>query len=60
MTVTVIVAQDSAFYDQLPFLFPQADARSWYVGNEALIERTAFQNGSSAMCGRWVSVTRSR
>ncbi len=44
--VTVIVAQDSAFYDQLPFLFPQADARSWYVGNEALIERTAFQNGS--------------
>lgn len=44
--VTVIVAHDTAFYEQLPHLFPQTDARSWYVGNEALIERTAFQNGS--------------
>lgn len=44
--VTVIVAHDTAFYEHLPQLFPHTDARSWYVGNEALIERTAFQNGS--------------
>lgn len=44
--VTVIVAHDTAFYEQLPQLFPHTDARSWYVGNEALIEKTAFQNGS--------------
>ncbi len=44
--VTVIVAHDTAFYEHLPQLFPHTDARSWYIGNEALIERTAFQNGS--------------
>lgn len=42
--VTVIVAQDMAFYDRLPELFPHADARSWFVGNDALIENTAFRN----------------
>lgn len=44
--VTVIVAQDSAFHEQLPVLFPQADARSWYAGNQPLIDKAAFQNGS--------------
>lgn len=44
--VTVIVAYDTAFYEHLPQLFPHTDARSWYVGNDALIEKTAFQNGS--------------
>ncbi|WP_374348426.1 malonic semialdehyde reductase [Chitinimonas sp.] len=44
--VTVIVAHDLAFYEQLPELFPHADARSWFVGNEALIQTTAFRNGS--------------
>ncbi len=44
--VTVIVAHDMAFYDQLPKLFPQADARSWFAGNPALIDATAFRNGS--------------
>jgi 3-hydroxypropanoate dehydrogenase len=44
--VTVIVAQDMAFYDKLPQLFPHADARSWFAGNEALIESTAFRNAS--------------
>lgn len=44
--VTVIVAQDMAFYDKLPQLFPHADARSWFAGNAALIESTAFRNAS--------------
>lgn len=44
--VTVIVAYDLEFYEQLPLLFPHTDARSWFAGNEALIEATAFRNGS--------------
>lgn len=44
--VTAIVAHDSRFYEELPKLFPHADARSWFVGNDALIAETAFRNGS--------------
>lgn len=44
--VTAIVATDFAFYEHLPKLFPHADARSWFVGNNALIESTANRNGS--------------
>lgn len=44
--VTVIVGQDLSFHDKLPQLFPHADARSWFAGNEALIESTAFRNAS--------------
>lgn len=44
--VTVIIAEDMRFYDQLPKLFPHADARSWFAGNAALVEKTAFRNSS--------------
>ncbi|MFN6960809.1 MAG: malonic semialdehyde reductase [Rhodocyclaceae bacterium] len=44
--VTAILGMDMAFYEQLPRLFPHTDARSWFVGNEALIETTAFRNSS--------------
>ncbi|MBB5445781.1 MULTISPECIES: malonic semialdehyde reductase [unclassified Paraburkholderia] len=44
--VTVIVAMDMAFYQYLPKLFPHADARSWFVGNERLIADTAFRNST--------------
>lgn len=44
--VTVIVAHDMAFYEKLPELYPQTDAKSWFVGNEDLIAATAFRNGS--------------
>jgi 3-hydroxypropanoate dehydrogenase len=44
--VNVIVATDFAFYEQLPKLFPHADARSWFAGNQALIESTAVRNGN--------------
>lgn len=44
--VTVIVGMDYAFYEQLPAFFPHADARSWFVGNDALINVTAMRNSS--------------
>ncbi|MEJ2794815.1 malonic semialdehyde reductase [Iodobacter sp. LRB] len=44
--VTVIVAHDLEFYEQLPVLFPQADAKSWFAGNEAAINSTVQRNGS--------------
>lgn len=44
--VTAIIAMDNEFYEHLPELFPHADARSWFVGNAALAEATAFRNSS--------------
>ncbi|MEW6164277.1 MAG: malonic semialdehyde reductase [Pseudomonadota bacterium] len=44
--VTAILGMDMAFHEELPRLFPHADAKSWFVGNPALIEATAFRNGS--------------
>jgi 3-hydroxypropanoate dehydrogenase len=44
--VTAIVANDHTFYEKLPQLFPHADARSWFVGNQDLIDRTAFRNAT--------------
>ncbi len=44
--VTVIIGMDLEFYEQLPELFPHADARSWFKGNDALAEATAFRNSS--------------
>jgi 3-hydroxypropanoate dehydrogenase len=45
--VTAILAYDLAFYEDLPRLFPHdASARSWFEGKPALIEATAFRNGT--------------
>jgi 3-hydroxypropanoate dehydrogenase len=44
--VTVIIGMDMEFYEQLPDLFPPADAKSWFVGNQALSDATAFRNSS--------------
>ncbi len=44
--VTVIIGMDTEFYEQLPELFPHADARSWFSGNAPLAEATAFRNSS--------------
>jgi len=44
--VTAIVATDHEFYEKLPHLFPHADARSWFAGNQSLIDTTAFRNGT--------------
>lgn len=42
----VIIGHDMEFYEKLPELFPHTDARSWFVGNDDLIESTAFRNGT--------------
>ncbi len=45
--VTVIVAYDPKFYEQLPTLFPHnPDATSWFTSNESLAATTAFRNGT--------------
>jgi nitroreductase len=44
--VTAIIGSDQKFYESLSVLFPHTDARSWFVGNEPLIETTAFRNSS--------------
>ena len=44
--VTVIVAYDPQFFEQLPKLFPHADARAWFAGNDALATETAFRNAT--------------
>lgn len=45
---TAIIGYDSEFYELLPRLFPQADARSWFAGpgKEEVAAATAFRNGS--------------
>jgi 3-hydroxypropanoate dehydrogenase len=44
--ITVIVAHDPLFYENLPKLFPHADARAWFSGNPDLAEETAMRNGT--------------
>jgi nitroreductase len=49
--VTVIIGMDLDFAQRLPELFPHADAKSWFEGNEALTRDTAFRN--SSLQGAW-------
>jgi 3-hydroxypropanoate dehydrogenase len=44
--VTAITAHDTQFYELLPRLFPHADAKAWFVGNEAFANDTAYKNGT--------------
>jgi 3-hydroxypropanoate dehydrogenase len=44
--VCAIIGHDMKFYDHLPQLFPHTDAKSWFAGNDALIEETAIRNGT--------------
>lgn len=44
--VTVIVAMDPLFYEQLPRLYPQAEARSWFAADADLAEETALRNST--------------
>jgi 3-hydroxypropanoate dehydrogenase len=44
--VVAVAAYDIEFYEHLPFLFPHADAKSWFSGNKAFAERTAVQSGT--------------
>ncbi|WP_437123988.1 malonic semialdehyde reductase [Fodinicurvata fenggangensis] len=46
--VTAIIGYDTEFHEQLPRLFPHADARSWFAGDskQQAREENAFRNGS--------------
>lgn len=44
--VTVIIGMDIDFHEQLPWLFPHVDAKSWFEGNEALREVSAMRNST--------------
>jgi 3-hydroxypropanoate dehydrogenase len=44
--VSVVIGMDNNFHEHLPELFPHADAKSWFVGNEALRKESAFRNSS--------------
>ena len=55
--VTAILAMDTEFHEQLPKLFPHADARSWFAGNQPLIDESAFRN-SSLQCAYFMLAAR--
>lgn len=56
--VTAIVAYDSAFYEQLPKLFPHTDAKSWFTSSPEIAKETAFRN-SSMQAGYLIMACRS-
>lgn len=41
---TVIIGYDLDFHEQLPWLFPHTDAKSWFVGSEEARKESAFRN----------------
>jgi len=43
---TVIIAHDLDFHEQLPWLFPHTDARSWFAGDPEGRAEHAMRNGS--------------
>jgi 3-hydroxypropanoate dehydrogenase len=44
--VTAIIGYDLKFYEYLPRLFPAADAKSWFVGNDEFARVSAIRNGT--------------
>lgn len=44
--VSVIIGMDFDYHEQLPWLFPHTDAKSWFDGNEPLREISAMRNSS--------------
>jgi 3-hydroxypropanoate dehydrogenase len=43
---TVIIGMDTAFYENLPELFPPADVQGLFSGNTELAQTTAFRNST--------------
>ncbi|MFZ1742686.1 MAG: malonic semialdehyde reductase [Pontixanthobacter sp.] len=52
--VTAIIGFDIDFHEQLPWLFPHVDAKSWFEGNEEGRKEGAFRN--SALQGAYLMV----
>ncbi|MCD9088282.1 malonic semialdehyde reductase [Stenotrophomonas sp. SY1] len=44
--VTVIIGFDQDFHEKLPYLFPHADAKSWFDGPREGRHEAAFRNGT--------------
>lgn len=44
--VSVIIGMDTDFHEQLPWLFPHTDAKSWFTGNAELRQASAFRNST--------------
>lgn len=44
--VSVVIAMDLEFHENLPELFPHTDARSWFSGDAAKREVSAFRNST--------------
>lgn len=44
--VSVIIGMDIDYHEQLPWLFPHADAKAWFDGNVPLREVSAMRNSS--------------
>ena len=55
--VTAIIGMDLEFHEHLPELFPHTDARSWFTGNDALIQSSAMRN-SSLQAGYFILAAR--
>ena len=58
--VVAITATDLKFYDHLPFLFPHADAKPWFTGNEAFAKEAGFRNGSMQVAYLILALARRR
>jgi 3-hydroxypropanoate dehydrogenase len=43
---SVIIGMDENFHEELPWLFPHADAKSWFDGDAELRKANAFRNSS--------------
>jgi 3-hydroxypropanoate dehydrogenase len=50
--VCAIIAYDLDFHEQLPWLFPHTDAKSWFEGNEQFRKESAARN--SALQGAYL------
>ena len=44
--VVAVTGYDLKFYEHLPYLFPHADAKSWFDGKPELAARSAAQSGT--------------
>ena len=44
--VTVIIGRDEDFHEKLPYLFPHADAKSWFDGPREGREKPSLRNSS--------------
>jgi len=55
---TAIFAADFEFYNFLPKLYPQADAKSWFTGSEAAVRSTAELN-AALQAGYFILAARS-